>query len=50
MNDRDGDLAQALREIAAVLANAYLRLRFTAAPVVDCPETKSESCDQELTT
>ena len=52
MNDRDPDRAQAVREIATVLATAYLRLRFPEQPppVVDCPETKSESCDGGLTT
>ena len=28
MNDRDADRAEAVREIAAILAAAYLRLRF----------------------
>ena len=52
MNDRDPDRAEAVREIATVLATAYLRLRFPEPPppVVDCPETKSESCDGGLTT
>jgi hypothetical protein len=51
MNDRDPDRTGAIREIAAILATAYLRLRFRAPPppVVDCPETKSESCDGGLT-
>ncbi len=49
MNERDR--AEAVRTIAAILANAFIRLRFPdpPPPVVDCPETKSESCDQELT-
>jgi hypothetical protein len=52
MNDRDPDRTGAIREIAAVLAIAYLRLRFPEPPlpVVDCSETKSESCDGGLTT
>jgi hypothetical protein len=51
MNDRDPDRAEAVREIATVLATAYLRLRFPKPPppVVDCPETKNESCDGGLT-
>ena len=50
MNDRDPDRTDAVREIATVLATAYLRLRFPEPPpVVDCPETKSESCDGGLT-
>jgi hypothetical protein len=45
MNDRDSDRAEAIRQIAAVLAAAYVRLRFPELPkkVVDCPETKSDS-------
>jgi len=40
MNDRDPDRAWAVREIATVLAIAYLRLRFPEPPlpVVDCSE------------
>ena len=51
MNDRDTARAEAVRQIAAILAAAYLRLRFPEPPpsVVDCPETKSESCDGRLT-
>jgi hypothetical protein len=51
MNDRDPDRAEAVRQIAAVLAAAYLRLRYPDShpPEVDCPETKSESCDERLT-
>jgi len=51
MNDRDPDRAEAVREIATVLATAYLRLRFPEPPppMVDCRETKSESCDGGLT-
>ena len=45
MNDRDPDRTEAVRQIAAILAAAYLRLRFPSPPpLVDCPETKSESC------
>ena len=45
MNHRDSDRAQAIHQIAAVLAAAYLRLRFPepAQKAVDCPETKSDS-------
>ena len=52
MNDGDLHRADAVREIATVLATAYLRLQFpeSPVPVVDCPETKSESCDGGLTT
>jgi len=51
MNERDTDRAEAVRQIAAILAAAYVRLRFPEAPPreVDCPETKSESCDGRLT-
>ncbi len=51
MDDRDSDRAEAIRQIAGILADAYLRLRFPdlPPPVVDCPETKSESCDGRLT-
>ena len=45
MNDRDPERAEAIHQIAAVLAAAYLRLRFPEPPkkVVDCSETKSDS-------
>jgi hypothetical protein len=51
MNKRDADRAEAVREIAAILAKGYLRLRFPcpSPQEVDCPETKSESCDERLT-
>lgn len=51
MNERDADHAEAVREIAAILAAAYLRLRFPCPSLqeVDCPETKSESSDEGLT-
>ncbi len=40
MNDRDPDRAEAVRQIAAILATAYLRLRFPETPQkeVDCAE------------
>ena len=41
MNDRDADRAEAVRQIAAILAAAYVRLRFPE-PLqreVDCAET-----------
>ena len=51
MNERDADRAEAVHQIATVLAAAYLRLRFPDPPQhgVDCPETKSESCHGRLT-
>ena len=49
MNEPDPGRAEAVHEIAAVLAAAYLRLRFPSPQEVDCPETKSESCDEGLT-
>jgi hypothetical protein len=44
MNDRDPDRAEAIRRIAAILATAYLRLRFPApapSPELDSSETES---------
>ena len=40
MNERDADRAHAVRQIAAILAAAYLRLRFPDSPqnAVDCAE------------
>jgi len=52
MNHRDPHRAEAIRQIATILASAYLRLRFPVPePVLplDCPETKSDSCDGRLT-
>jgi hypothetical protein len=52
MNDQDSDRAESIRQIATILAGAYLRLRFPVpepSPPLDCPETKSESCDGRLT-
>ena len=52
MNDRDPDRTDAIRQIAGILAAAYLRPRFPAPAAsrqLDCPETKSESCDGRLT-
>jgi hypothetical protein len=51
MNECNADRADVIRQIAAILAGAYLRLRFLAPPSkgVDCPETKSESCEGRLT-
>jgi hypothetical protein len=45
MNDRDADRAETIRQIAAILATGYLRLRFpdSGQNRVDCPEPKSES-------
>ena len=46
MNDPDVDRAEAIHQIAIILASAYLRLRFrepTHAPG-DCSETESDSC------
>ncbi len=45
----DPDRGEAVLGIAGILAGAYLRLRFPDPPPVDCPETKSESCDGGLT-
>ena len=41
MNDRDADRAEAICQIAAILAAAYVRLRFpeTLQKEVDCAET-----------
>ena len=43
--------AEAIHQIAPILAGAFLRLRFPASPQneVDCPETKSDSCVSRLT-
>ena len=51
MNDRDEQRAAAIREIAAILATAYLRLRFPEILVqpVDCAGTQSDSCVSRLT-
>ena len=51
MNERDADRAETIRQVAAILAGVYLRLRFSGSrpPEVDCPETKSESCVGGLT-
>ena len=45
MNDRYPDCAEAIRQIATILAAAYVRLRFPELPqkAVDCPETKRDS-------
>ena len=39
MNEHDPDRAEAVRQIAAILASAYVRLRFPDGPraEVDCP-------------
>jgi hypothetical protein len=51
MKERDADRAEAVRQIASIIAAAYVRLLFPTAPPreVDYPETKSESCDERLT-
>ena len=43
MNDPDVDRAEAIHQIAVILAAAYLRLRFPApaAPQLDSSETES---------
>jgi hypothetical protein len=43
MNDREPKRAEAIHQIAGLLATAYLRLRFPELPhkLVDCPETES---------
>jgi hypothetical protein len=40
MNDRHADRAEAIRQIATILAAAYVRLRFPDSPQkeVDCAE------------
>ena len=45
MNERHSDRTEAIRQIAALLAAAYVRLRFPEPPqkAVDCPETKRDS-------
>ena len=37
----DPDRAEAIHQIATILATAYLRLRFPAAPQLDSSETES---------
>ena len=51
MNDSDSGRAEAIHQIASILAGAFLRLRFPASPQneVDCPEATSESCVGRLT-
>ena len=52
MNDPETDRAAAVKQIAAILAGVFLRLRFPDPPPpirVDCAETTSESCDSRLT-
>ena len=50
MPDHDPALDDAIREIANLLATAYLRLRFPDQPSeLDSPETESDSCDSRLT-
>lgn len=51
MNDSDLDRTEAIHQIASILAGAFLRLKFPESPQkgVDCPETKSDSCDSRLT-
>ena len=50
MPNHDQLTADAIREIANLLAAAHLRLRFPEPPTrLDSPETKSESCDSRLT-
>jgi hypothetical protein len=43
MNDPEFDRAEAIHEIAVILASAYLRLRFPglAFPQLDSPQTES---------
>ena len=43
MNDPDLDRAEAIRQIAEILATAYVCLLFPApaVPQLDCPETQS---------
>ena len=41
MNDPDVDRAEAIRQIATILAAAYLRLRFARPAQLDSSETES---------
>jgi hypothetical protein len=43
MNDPESDRAEAIHQIAVILASAYLRLRFPAPapPQLDSPQTES---------
>jgi hypothetical protein len=43
MNDPDPDRAEAIHQVATILATAYLRLRFPApaSPQLDSSETQS---------
>jgi hypothetical protein len=41
MNDPDSDRPEAIRQIATLLAAAYLRLRFPATSQLDSSETES---------
>ena len=41
MNDPEIDRAEAIHNIAYILAAAYMRLRFPAPPQLDSPETES---------
>jgi hypothetical protein len=51
MADPEPALDETIRELSALLARVYLRLSFPdqAANQLDCPETKSASCDSGLT-
>ena len=50
MANHDPALDDAIREIAALLATAYLRLRFPDPPSpLDSAETESDTCDNRLT-
>ncbi len=51
MSDPEVDLDQTIRELAAIFASAYLRLRFpeNEPAQLDSGEGKSASCDCRLT-
>jgi hypothetical protein len=49
MPDHDPTLDDAIREIAKILAAAYLRLRFPDRNQLDSAETESDSCKSRLT-
>jgi hypothetical protein len=50
MNDPVTDRAAAVKQIAAIFAGAFLRLRFPDPHIpVDCAEATSESCESRLT-
>jgi hypothetical protein len=50
MPDHDPALDATIRDVASLLAAAYLRLRFPDPPCpLDSPPLESDSCDSRLT-